>query len=142
MRSSLLPFDIEYIFVSLSVTVKSADKKLRWANYRVQTIEHCSTVFPLPTNWNHMILCAESEGGHSHVHPGFGDLGSPLVWRYKNQDYIIGMFALFANETDVSQGPSGFINIAAHSRWIGAVVRENAVTPDAPPAVPPTPPHP
>lgn len=86
-----------------------------------------------------MILCTEKTGS-SPTHPGYGDMGAPLVWKYHNRYYVIGLFARVVDATNLSKGPSGFINIAAHSEWIWGVVTDNIPNQETPPT-PPRPIH-
>lgn len=112
------------MILTLHSATHHPNKQLRWADYRVQTIAECSAVFPLPKYSKHLLLCTEDEE-NSHAHPGFGDIGGPLVWTLQNRYYVIGMFARVPDAADLSKGPAGFINIAAHSGWISGVVRLN-----------------
>lgn len=82
-----------------------------------------------------MLLCTE-KAGKSHSHPGYGDIGGPLVWKYQNRYYVIGMFARVQDAADLSKGPAGFINIAAHAGWIWSVVKDSGFNPDTPPTPP------
>lgn len=111
-------------------------RSLRWATFRVTPIPICARHFPLPNNVNHMIICIRNE--NPRIHPGFGDIGAPVIWRYRNRNFIIGIFARVKTPGNISRGPHGVINIAAHSRWIASVIHQ----PPQPPNVPPTPPSP
>lgn len=79
-----------------------------------------------------MLLCTK-KAGSSRTHPGYGDVGGPLVWKYQNRNYVIGMFDRVQDASNLSEGPAGFINIAAHAGWIWGVVRDSGHNPETTP---------
>lgn len=74
---------------------------------------------------------------NNRVHPGYGDIGSPLVWRSRNRYYVIGIFARVTDTSNLLRGPYGFINIAAHGRWISTIIVDASQNPGQP--TPPSP---
>lgn len=114
--------------IILRFTVPSAGARLKYAQFRIETIENCSHTFPLPSNSNHMILCAKHET-NARVHPGYGDVGSPMAWRHDNHNYVVGIFDRFIDVKNLLKAPYGFINIAAHTRWVAEIIHKIDHTP-------------
>lgn len=92
---------------------------LRWGHFRVTSLEYCTNYFN-HTLVSTQVLCTV---GPKNVNPGFGDRGAPLVWRNKNQNYLIGIFAFSGTPEQLFEsGVAGFLNVAANTRWIQRVV--------------------
>ena len=90
---------------------------LEWTYLRVTSTNDCFRRFP---HVSQAVLCAAPFNAWRGT-PGFGDGGSPLVWRFQNRDFLIGLFAYGQPEEIFRGQPAGFVRIPVFTPWISSV---------------------
>lgn len=94
--------------------------QLRWAELRVTNKHFCRELFP--NSAGPLFFCAMNNRRTS-ARSGFGDIGAPLVWRYRNNVHIIGLTVTGTLNNANRGAVVGFLNLSRHIEWLRQFTR-------------------